>query len=92
MAYHWLPESPRVLILRQKDEQAKEVLHKVYPFADDEIIDLKLLVIKQNIEATTRISRSLNLRQRTARVWTHKPFRRSIFTVCLIQVFGQFTG
>lgn len=32
------------------------------------------------------------MKQRITKVWTHKPYRRSIFTVCLIQVFGQFTG
>jgi MFS family permease len=30
--------------------------------------------------------------QRSTKLWTHKPYRRSILTVSMTQVFGQFTG
>jgi SP family myo-inositol transporter-like MFS transporter 13 len=90
--FHFLPESPRVLILRGQDDRAQAVLAKIYPHATPQILELKLRVIKHHIEATTALQRSTPLKQRITKVWTHKPYRRSIFTVCLIQVFGQFTG
>ncbi|GIJ90324.1 hypothetical protein Asppvi_009278 [Aspergillus pseudoviridinutans] len=89
---HKLPESPRVLILRGQDDKAREVLKTIYKFASPEIIELKLRIVKDHIAATTALQRSTTFWQRSKKLWTHKPYRRSIFTVSFIQVFGQFTG
>jgi MFS transporter, SP family, solute carrier family 2 (myo-inositol transporter), member 13 len=89
---HHLPESPRVLILRGQDDKAREVLRTIYKFASPEIIELKLRIVKDHVAATTALQRSTTFWQRTKKLWTHKPYRRSIFTVSFIQVFGQFTG
>jgi MFS transporter, SP family, solute carrier family 2 (myo-inositol transporter), member 13 len=89
---HQLPESPRVLILRGQDDKAREVLKKIYKYATPEIVELKLRVVKDHVAATTALQRSTTFWQRSKRLWTHKPYRRSIFTVSFIQVFGQFTG
>lgn len=89
---HKLPESPRVLILRDQDDKAREVLKTIYKFASPEIIELKLRIVKDHIAATTALQRSTTFWQRSKKLWIHKPYRRSIFTVSLIQVFGQFTG
>lgn len=89
---HFLPESPRVLILRGQDDQAREVLKKIYKYASPEIIELKLRIVKDHVAATTALQRSTTFWQRSKKLWQHKPYRRSIFTVSFIQVFGQFTG
>lgn len=89
---HRMPESPRVLILRGQDDKARDVLKTIYRYASPEIIELKLHVIKQTVAATTVLQRSSTLAQRVKVLWTNKAYRRSIFTVSLIQVFGQFTG
>ncbi|KAJ5798368.1 uncharacterized protein N7503_007664 [Penicillium pulvis] len=89
---HKLPESPRVLILRGQDEQAREVLQTIYSYASPEIIELKLQIVKDHIAATTALQRSTTFWERTKKLWNHKPYLRSIFTVSFIQVFGQFTG
>ncbi|CAI7579584.1 unnamed protein product [Penicillium pancosmium] len=89
---HKLPESPRVLILRGQDDKAREVLQTIYKFASPEIIELKLRIVKDHIAATTALQRSSTFWQRSKKLWTHKPYCRSIFAVSLIQVFGQFTG
>lgn len=89
---HQLPESPRVLILRGQDDKAREVLRKVYKYASEDIIELKLKVVKDTVSATTTLQRTTTFWERTTKLWTHKPYRRSIFAVSLIQVFGQFTG
>ncbi|KAL4809092.1 general substrate transporter [Aspergillus unguis] len=89
---HYLPESPRVLILRDQDDKARQVLKKIYKYATPDIIELKLQVIKDHVAATTALQRTTTFIERSTKLWTHKPYRRSIFTVSFIQVFGQFTG
>lgn len=90
---HRLPESPRVLVLRGQDEKAREVLQTIYQFATPEVIELKLTIIKNTIAASNDWKKKkATIGQRAKILWTHKPYRRSIFTVSLIQVFGQFTG
>ncbi|KIR68153.1 MFS transporter, SP family, solute carrier family 2 (myo-inositol transporter), member 13 [Cryptococcus bacillisporus CA1873] len=89
---HKLPESPRVLILRGQDDRAREVLKQIYRYASLEVIELKLEIVRAHVQATTVLERSTTWAQRTKKLWCHKPYRRSILTVCMIQVFGQFTG
>lgn len=89
---HWLPESPRVLILRGQDDKAAVVLRKMYKHASPEILDLKMKVIKAHVAATTVLETQMTFMGRLQKVWTVKAYRRSILCVCLIQVFGQFTG
>lgn len=89
---HRLPESPRVLVLRGQDDKAREVLQTIYKFATPEVIELKLTLIKNTIAASTDWKKNATLPQRVKILWNHKPYRRSIFTVSMVQVFGQFTG
>ncbi|KAF4551904.1 Sugar (and other) transporter-like protein 24 [Elsinoe fawcettii] len=89
---HWLPESPRVLILRDQHDKARDVLKQIYQYASPEIIELKLQVVKEHVAATTALKKSSSFWQRSKKLWCHKPYRRSILTVSMIQVFGQFTG
>ena len=91
-AMHWLPESPRVLILRGQDDRARSVLGKIYSRASPNILDLKFKVIKLHVAASSALGNNLSFFGRLKKVWTHKPYRRSILCVCMIQVFGQFTG
>ncbi|THX57560.1 hypothetical protein D6D06_03636 [Aureobasidium pullulans] len=89
---HWLSESPRVLILRGQHDKAREVLKQIYKYASPETIELKLQIAREHVLASTALQRITTLWQRTKNLWTHKPYRRSILTVSMIQVFGQFTG
>ncbi|THZ17469.1 hypothetical protein D6C91_05908 [Aureobasidium pullulans] len=89
---HWLPESPRVLILRGQHDKAREVLKQIYKYASPETIELKLQIVREHVLASTALQRTTTWWQRTKNLWTHKPYRRSILTVSMIQVFGQFTG
>lgn len=89
---HWIPESPRVMIIRGDDDAARKTFQKIYRDASPEIIELKLRVAKNYVEATTQMQRGLTFWGRTKKVWTHKPYRRAIITVSGIQMFGQLTG
>lgn len=90
--FHWLPESPVTMIIRGKDEVARETYKRVYRDATPEIIELKLRVARNYVEATTQLQRGLTWRQRIKKVWTHGPYRRAIITVSGLQMFTQLTG
>ncbi|WWC67425.1 uncharacterized protein I206_101333 [Kwoniella pini CBS 10737] len=89
---HFLPESPRVLILRGEEEKAAEVFAQIYKKATPEILDLKLSVARSYVAATTSMQRELTLWERSKRLWTHKPYRRAIISVSGLQIFSQLTG
>ncbi|WWC87425.1 uncharacterized protein L201_002314 [Kwoniella dendrophila CBS 6074] len=89
---HFLPESPRVLILRGQEDKAAEVFAQIYKEATPEILDLKLSVARSYVAATTSMQKELTLWERSKRLWTHKPYRRAIITVSGLQVFSQLTG
>ncbi|OCF30844.1 MFS transporter, SP family, solute carrier family 2 (myo-inositol transporter), member 13 [Kwoniella heveanensis CBS 569] len=89
---HWLPESPRVLLLRGQPEKAKDTLRTIYSGAPEDVIDFKLKVIAQYVEATTIMQRQFSLKERAKKYWSHKPYRRALIAVCGMQAFGQLTG
>lgn len=89
---HWLPESPRVLLLRGEVEQAKDVYRVIYKDASEEIIDLKMMVTQHYIEMTTKLQMEYTFAQRVRKYWTHLPYRRAIIAVSGVQAFGQLTG
>ncbi|KAI5476104.1 hypothetical protein MNV49_000422 [Pseudohyphozyma bogoriensis] len=89
---HWLPESPRIQVMKGKREEAIVTLRKVYSNASDEIIALKLRIIEDNIRESSRLTDHLSFTQMAAKLWTHKPYRRAIISVSVVQAFGQLTG
>ncbi|RSH79198.1 uncharacterized protein EHS24_001237 [Apiotrichum porosum] len=89
---HWLPESPRVLILWGKKEQARETIAKIYKGAPDAVIDFKLRVAVHTVDESTRLTSQHTPWQMTKLLWTHKPYRRALIAVCGVQMFGQLTG
>ncbi|WVF72568.1 hypothetical protein IAT40_007385 [Kwoniella sp. CBS 6097] len=89
---HWLPESPRVSILRGKTEQAREAMRKVYKDAPEAQIDFKVRVAEEYVAATTKMQRDLTFSQRAAKLWKTKAYRRPIITVAGLQFFAQLSG
>jgi SP family myo-inositol transporter-like MFS transporter 13 len=89
---HWLPESPRVLVIRGQTDAARATLRKIYRDASDEIIELKLRIVQDYVDATTTLQRSMTFTQRVKKYWTHKPYRRAIISVSGVQAFGQLNG
>ena len=49
-------------------------------------------VLQSYVDATTVMQREFTFKQRVARYWSHKPYRRAIIAVSGVQAFGQLTG
>ncbi|XP_057429767.1 probable inositol transporter 2 [Lotus japonicus] len=81
-----LPESPRWLFRKGKEEQAKEILRKIYPpqEVEDEIIALKESVDMELREASDKVSIVNLLKTKTV--------RRGLYAGMGIQIFQQFVG
>ncbi|MEC5185093.1 sugar porter (SP) family MFS transporter [Cryobacterium sp. MP_3.1] len=78
-----LPESPRFLVLHDKEEKAREVLHKVWPHGD---VDRELRDMKASIEDDTRAKRTGSLRGPMLGL---KPI---VWVGIILSVFQQFVG
>lgn len=89
---HFLPESPRVLLIRGDEAGARRTYERIYKGASSDVIDFKIMVCKGYVEATTIMQREFTFAQRAKRYWSHKPYRRAIICVSGVQAFGQLTG
>ncbi|OXC62367.1 hypothetical protein AYX13_06986 [Cryptococcus neoformans] len=89
---HFLPESPRVMIVRGEDKEALDIFHKIYSKATPEILDLKFSLAKSYVAATTEMQQRYSFVTRSKRLWTHKPYRRAIISVSGLQIICQLTG
>ncbi|OXB33635.1 hypothetical protein LQV05_001628 [Cryptococcus neoformans] len=90
--FHYLPESPRILILRGQTDRARHVFSRIYPNATPEMIDYKFRVAQEYVAATTALQSGTTYWQRTETLFTKGSYRRSIATVSLIQMAGQLSG
>ncbi|CAN1249205.1 Probable inositol transporter 2 [Linum perenne] len=84
----FLPESPRWLFRKGKEEEAKIILRKIFPPEDveAEIQDLKDSVEKEVREQGS--SEKINFRK----LWQTKTVRRGLIAGVGLQVFQQFVG
>ncbi|ODN77197.1 hypothetical protein L202_05719 [Cryptococcus amylolentus CBS 6039] len=90
--FHYLPESPRILILRDRHPAARSVFERIYPNASKEMIDYKFRVAQEYVAASTSLQNGTTLRQRLKLLWTKGSYRRSIACVTVAQAAGQLTG
>ncbi|KAL0242096.1 hypothetical protein I308_105724 [Cryptococcus tetragattii IND107] len=63
--FHYLPESPRILILRGQTDRARHVFGRIYPKATPEMIHYKVRVAEEYVTATTALQSGTTYWQRT---------------------------
>ncbi|OXG31499.1 MFS transporter, SP family, solute carrier family 2 (myo-inositol transporter), member 13 [Cryptococcus neoformans Bt15] len=92
LLFHYLPESPRILILKGDTEGARTVFQRIYPTATSEMIEYKFRVAHEYIAATTALQSGTTFWERVKKVLKTGSYRRSIIAVSALQAAGQLTG
>lgn len=87
-----LPESPRVMIVRGKLQEAENVMRKIYSHATLEQVKLKVKVLQVAVQENIRISKSTTLFERMKSVLLTPVHRRALIIACGLQAFQQLCG
>ena len=83
----FMPESPRWLLSKGKDEAAKRVLTRIRPENYD--IDSEIDDIKDAINKDANVGGFIEVLKGIA---SHQPTRRALIIGCSLQLFQQITG
>lgn len=89
---HIIPESPRYLLRKDRSEEAVKVVRKIYPYATEKQVQLKVGVMESNVAAIRKVEESLTVAQRLRRIFRNGPSRRALIIACGLQAFQQLSG
>lgn len=87
-----LPESPRILVLKEKNEEVMRVMRKIYARATPEQIELKAKVLKAAIQKSREITESTSFWFRFKSAFLDPVNRRAMIIGCGMQAFQQLCG
>uniref|UniRef100_A0A0D6QZT6 Major facilitator superfamily (MFS) profile domain-containing protein n=1 Tax=Araucaria cunninghamii TaxID=56994 RepID=A0A0D6QZT6_ARACU len=83
----FLPESPRWLYRKKREEEAIAILKKIYP-AD--VVEDEIEALKESVEAELLEKEGEKIEY--SKLWTKKEIRYGLFAGVGLQVFQQFVG
>ena len=87
VGFVFMPESPRWLLSKEREEEARRVLRRIRPAGED--IELEINDIKNNIEKDGDVGNFVDVGKRILR---HQPTRRALVLGCSLQLFQQISG
>ncbi|KAI0764202.1 general substrate transporter [Trametes elegans] len=88
----FLPESPRIMIIRQNFEAARATMARIYAHATPAQVDLKVNSLAAAVRQSVEITRSTSLLQRCMLIITNPVNRRALIVGCGMQAFQQLCG
>ncbi|WVW83564.1 hypothetical protein I302_105585 [Kwoniella bestiolae CBS 10118] len=91
-AIGFLPESPRILLLRSNVHSAHAIISKIYPLATPHQIDQKVGIMRRAVQQSKEISDSTTFGQRLKSLLKNGGNRRALIIGCGLQISQQFCG
>ncbi|OCF39359.1 MFS transporter, SP family, solute carrier family 2 (myo-inositol transporter), member 13 [Kwoniella heveanensis CBS 569] len=88
----FLPESPRILLLRSKIPEAHCILSKIYPLADSYQIDRKVKIMRKAVQQSRDVTERTTFGQRLRSLILVGGNRRALIVGCALQALQQFSG
>ncbi|KIM82675.1 hypothetical protein PILCRDRAFT_819983 [Piloderma croceum F 1598] len=88
----FLPESPRILLLRGDDEAVHKIMTRIYAHATPEQVDLKVKVLRAAVQHSIDITNSTTFIQRFKSLLIIPINRRALIVCCGMQAFQQLCG
>ncbi|WWC70515.1 uncharacterized protein I206_104466 [Kwoniella pini CBS 10737] len=88
----FLPESPRILLLRSDLHAAHQILSRVYPLATPHQIDRKLNIMRRSVEQSKELSRRTTFGEKLRSLIEIGGNRRALIIGCGLQISQQFSG
>ncbi|WVQ67991.1 uncharacterized protein L199_006197 [Kwoniella botswanensis] len=88
----FLPESPRILLLRSDVHSAHQILSKIYPLATTHQIDQKVEIMRRAVQQSKEITDRTTFRQRLESLLRIGGNRRALIIGCGLQISQQFCG
>ncbi|PAV17927.1 general substrate transporter [Pyrrhoderma noxium] len=87
-----LPESPRVLLVGGKHGEAENVMRKIYAYATEEQVKLKVEVMYAAVQESIEVTKTTTLWQRIQSILLIPRHRRALIVACGLQAFQQICG
>ncbi|KAK0199325.1 general substrate transporter [Desarmillaria ectypa] len=88
----FLPESPRIMLLRGDLLAAQKIMTKIYALAKPSDVELKVKVLQASVKRSVEITRSTTFMHRFTSMLTNPVYRRALIVGCGLQAFQQLCG
>ncbi|BEI80050.1 hypothetical protein CcaverHIS002_0105790 [Cutaneotrichosporon cavernicola] len=88
----FLPESPRILLLRGDTRAVERVLARVYPLATKGDVARKVEIMARAVAQSVEIEKTTTMRQRAASLFRVGAYRRALVIGCGLQALQQACG
>ncbi|WWD17533.1 hypothetical protein CI109_101974 [Kwoniella shandongensis] len=91
-AMGFLPESPRILLLRSKVDKARSILAKIYPLATSTQVDQKVEIMRAAVQQTQVVNEQTTWLERLRSLVMVGTNRRGLIIGCGLQALQQLCG
>ncbi|KAH7372143.1 myo-inositol transporter [Cadophora sp. MPI-SDFR-AT-0126] len=86
------PESPRHLVSHNRLDEARKVLHSIFPQATPEMVENKVKLIQISLEITTGVLSDKSLWWQLKQLFCIPANRRALLSACAVMAISQLGG
>merc|ERR1712036_177439 len=86
------PESPRHLVSHKKVDEAKKVLHQIFPQATPQMVESKIKFIQFSLEVSTGVLSDRSIWWQLKQLFCIPANARALFTACAVMAISQLGG